>query len=108
MATIGYRSALVQLPRRMRIRGTPDRLAWLALHLITLLGGRNRNSALVNLSWRYLTSRRGGGSLIGDDRPLCQDRSTDPTAGTGEDRGCEGQQAENGAHRGSPVARQGR
>src|SRR5262249_51445747 len=59
MATTGYRSAVVQLPRRIRIRGTPAWLAWLALHLITLLGGRNRISALVNLSWRYLTWRRG-------------------------------------------------
>ena len=68
MATIGYRSAVVQLPHRIRVRGTPAWLAWLALHLITLLGGRNRISALVNLSWRYLTWRRGGG-VIGDDPP---------------------------------------
>jgi hypothetical protein len=42
-------------------------LAWLALHLITLLGGRNRISALVNMSSRYLTWRRGGGLIVGDD-----------------------------------------
>ena len=50
----------------MRIHGTLAWLAWLALHLITLLGGRNRVSALVNLSWRYLTWRRGGGLIVGD------------------------------------------
>jgi NADH dehydrogenase len=66
MATIGYRSAVVELPRRGHIHGTLAWLAWLALHLITLLGGRNRISALVNMSWRYLTWRRGGGLIVGD------------------------------------------
>jgi NADH dehydrogenase len=69
MATIGHRSAVVQLPHRIRIRGTLAWLAWLALHLITLLGGRNRISALVNLSWRYLTWARGGGMIVGDEDP---------------------------------------
>jgi NADH:ubiquinone reductase (H+-translocating) len=67
MATIGHRSAVVELPSRIRAKGTLAWLAWLALHLITLLGGRNRISALVNLSWRYLTWSRGGGVIIGDD-----------------------------------------
>ena len=34
--------------------------------MITLLGGRNRISALVNMSWRYLTWRRGGGLIVGE------------------------------------------
>jgi len=67
MATIGHRSAVVELAFRVRVRGTLAWLAWLALHLITLLGGRNRISALVNLSWRYLTWSRGGGVIVGDD-----------------------------------------
>ena len=66
MATIGYRSAVVELPRHVRIHGTLAWLAWLALHVITLLGGRNRISALVNMSWRYLTWRRGGGLIVGE------------------------------------------
>jgi NADH dehydrogenase len=66
MATIGYRSAVVQLPRRLRIHGTTAWLAWLALHLLTLLGGRNRLSALVNMSSRYLTWQHGGGLIVGD------------------------------------------
>ena len=67
MATIGHRSAVVQLPRGIRLRGTLAWLVWLALHLVTLLGNRNRLSALVNLSWRYLTWSRGGGLIIGDE-----------------------------------------
>ena len=67
MATIGSKSAVVELPRGMRITGTLAWLAWLALHLITLLGNRNRIATLINLSWRYLAWRRGGGVIVGDD-----------------------------------------
>jgi NADH:ubiquinone reductase (H+-translocating) len=69
MATIGHRSAVVQIPHHVRMRGTLAWLAWLGLHLITLLGNRNRISALVNLSWRYLTWSRGGGVIMGDNPP---------------------------------------
>ena len=67
MATIGSRSAVVQLPRGIRFRGTLAWLAWLGLHLVTLLGNRNRINALINLSWRYLSWQRGGGFVVGDD-----------------------------------------
>jgi NADH dehydrogenase len=67
MATIGRRSAVVELPRRVKIQGTLAWLAWLGLHLLTLLGHRNRLSALLNLSWRYLTWGHGGGIIVGDD-----------------------------------------
>ena len=69
MATIGSRSAVVQLPGGIRFRGTLAWLAWLGLHLITLLGNRNRVTALINLSWRYLGWERGGGFIVGDDPP---------------------------------------
>jgi NADH dehydrogenase len=69
MATIGRRSAVVQLPRGIRMRGTLAWLAWLALHIVTLLGNRNRISTLLNLSWRYLTWAHGGGLITGDDPP---------------------------------------
>jgi NADH:ubiquinone reductase (H+-translocating) len=69
MATIGRRSAVVELAHGPRIRGTLAWLAWLALHLVTLLGGRNRLSALLNLSYRYLVWGHGGGVIVGDDPP---------------------------------------
>jgi NADH dehydrogenase len=69
MATIGHRSAVVEIPVGVRLRGTLAWLAWLGLHLYTLLGNRNRLVALVNLSWRYLTWSRGGGIIVGDDPP---------------------------------------
>ena len=81
MATIGRRSAVVQL-RHVRFRGTLAWLAWLGLHLVTLLGGRNQISALVNLAWRYLTWQRTGGVLAGDEPA-----ETGELAGTSEPAG---------------------
>jgi NADH dehydrogenase len=75
MATIGHRSAVIELPSRIRARGTLAWLGWLALHLFFLLGNRNRISALVNLSWRYLTWSRGGGVIVGDDEQPHRQRS---------------------------------
>jgi NADH dehydrogenase len=66
MATIGRKSAVVQLPKGLKIRGTLAWLAWLGLHLVYLLGGRNRISTLINLSWRYLAWGHGGGVIVGD------------------------------------------
>ena len=70
MATIGRRSRGGRAAHRIRVRGTLAWLAWLALHLFTLLGDRNRLSALLNLSWRYLVWGHGGGVIVGDDPPL--------------------------------------
>jgi len=69
MATIGRQSAVVQLRGGLRLRGTLAWFAWLGLHLIYLLGNRNRVVTLVNLAWRYLTWSRGGGIIVGDDVP---------------------------------------
>jgi len=78
MATIGRRSAVVQLARGPRLRGTIAWLAWLVLHLVTLLGGRNRITALINLSWRYVAWSHGGGLIVGDDQrgPVPRSRNT--------------------------------
>jgi NADH dehydrogenase len=73
MATVGRRSAVVQLPHGVRVRGTLAWLAWLGLHLVTLLGGRNRLVALINLSWRYVSWGHGGGVIVGDDPPARPD-----------------------------------
>jgi len=69
MATIGRKSAVVQLGRGGRITGTLAWLVWLALHLLYLLGGRNRVSTLINLSWRYIAWGHGGGVIVGDEPP---------------------------------------
>ncbi len=70
MATIGRRSAVVQLPLGgVRFTGTLAWLAWLGLHLIYLLGGRNRVTTLINLSWRYLAWGHGESVIVGDEPP---------------------------------------
>jgi NADH:ubiquinone reductase (H+-translocating) len=72
MATIGRRSAVVELRGGVQLRGTIAWFAWLGLHLIYLLGNRNRVVTLVNLAWRYLSWSRGGGVIVGDD-VVCKD-----------------------------------
>jgi NADH:ubiquinone reductase (H+-translocating) len=67
MATIGRRSAVVQLAGGLRLRGTLAWLAWLALHLVYLLGGRNRVTTLINLTYRYVFWGHGGGVIVGDE-----------------------------------------
>ncbi len=69
MATIGRRSAVVELPIGLRFNGTLAWLAWLGLHLLYLLGGRNRVSTMINLSWRYLSWGHGGSVIVGDEPP---------------------------------------
>jgi NADH dehydrogenase len=67
MATIGRGAAVVELSNgTIRITGVPAWLAWLGLHIVTLLGGRNRISALLNLGWRYLAWPGGSGVIVGD------------------------------------------
>jgi NADH:ubiquinone reductase (H+-translocating) len=68
LATIGRRSAVVELARpKLRITGTLAWLAWFALHLVYLLGGRNRVSTLINLTYRYVAWGHGGGVIVGDE-----------------------------------------
>jgi NADH dehydrogenase len=59
MATIGRRAAVAELPGRIRLRGGLAWVAWLGLHLVFLVGKRNRLSVLLNWSWNYLTWDRG-------------------------------------------------
>lgn len=65
MATIGRRAAVAQLPWGLQLTGTAAWLAWLGLHLVTLLGARNRFSVLLNWSWRYVSWRRGPRVIVG-------------------------------------------
>jgi NADH:ubiquinone reductase (H+-translocating) len=59
MATIGRHAAVAELPGGVRMRGWLAWLAWLWLHLVFLMGFRNRASVLLNWTWSYLTYDRG-------------------------------------------------
>lgn len=59
MATIGRNAAVAELPSGVQLSGPIGWLAWLALHLLYLIGFRNRANVLVNWAWNYLTYDRG-------------------------------------------------
>ena len=54
------------LPICRTLTGFIGWLAWLGLHLVYLIGFRNRVRVLVNWAWNYLTYDRGS-RLIGED-----------------------------------------
>ncbi|MFP3900073.1 MAG: NAD(P)/FAD-dependent oxidoreductase [Acidimicrobiia bacterium] len=67
MATIGRRSAVAELPGRIRLHGTLAWFAWLGLHLLYLAGLRNRASVLLNWAWAYLTWDNGPRIILRSD-----------------------------------------
>jgi NADH dehydrogenase len=67
MATIGRRAAITEFPRGLVVRGTLGWLAWLGLHLVYLIGFRNRIVVLINWSWRYLSWGSGPRVIVGDE-----------------------------------------
>ena len=66
MATIGRRSAVAELPFGIRFGGTLGWLSWLGLHLLFLIGFRNRAVVLVNWAWNYLRWDRGNRVIVSD------------------------------------------
>ena len=59
MATIGRNSAVAELAFHIRLRGFLGWLAWLVVHLVRLMGFRNRLAVLFSWAWNYLTYDRG-------------------------------------------------
>lgn len=56
MATIGRNRAVVDLPHpKLHIYGRPAWIAWMAIHLLSLLGMRNKISVFINWIWGYFT-----------------------------------------------------
>ena len=76
MATVGRHSAVADLAFGVHLKGTLGWLAWLFLHLVTLMGFRNRLSVLVNWAWNYLTWDRGTRLILDGSRttPGVRDR----------------------------------
>jgi NADH dehydrogenase len=79
MATIGRRAAVTEFPRGTIIRGTLGWLAWLGLHIVYLIGFRNKIVVLVNWSWRYLSWGSGPRVIVSDTL----DRTAGNRAGPG-------------------------
>ncbi len=55
MATIGRASAIAQIKGLPRLKGFPAWFIWVALHVATLLGNRNRFATMINLTAKYLS-----------------------------------------------------
>ncbi|GAA3704434.1 NAD(P)/FAD-dependent oxidoreductase [Microlunatus aurantiacus] len=65
MATIGRADAVVQMPNGLKLTGLFAWLGWIALHIMFLLGSRNRIQTLINLAVRYSGLGRSG-VIVGD------------------------------------------
>lgn len=66
MATIGRRSAVADIPGGVHLSGTLGWLAWLGVHLLFLVGFRNRVVVMVNWSINYLTWDRASRVILDD------------------------------------------
>ena len=64
MATIGRSSAVAEI-NRVQLTGYPAWLAWLGVHLLFLIGFRNKFSVLLQWTYSYLTYKRGARIITG-------------------------------------------
>jgi NADH dehydrogenase len=65
MATIGRRAAVLQR-ERFKMKGWPAWMAWLLVHIMFLIGFRNRVAVMVQWAWSYLTWQRGARLITGE------------------------------------------
>ena len=69
MATIGRSKAIVDL-RGWKFSGFIAWMMWLFLHVVLLIGFRNRLAVLVDWAWAYLTRERSARLITGDAEDL--------------------------------------
>jgi NADH dehydrogenase len=63
MATIGRHKAVVQV-KKFKLRGPIAWFAWLFLHVLYLLGGRNRIATIADWTWNYFTFDKGNRHIM--------------------------------------------
>jgi NADH:quinone reductase (non-electrogenic) len=66
MATIGRASAVAEFPS-FTMKGLPAWVAWLFVHILNLIGFRNRIVVMVQWAWAYITYQRGIRLITGQD-----------------------------------------
>jgi NADH dehydrogenase len=76
MATIGRSAAVVALGR-IQLRGFLAWLFWLVVHLMQLVGFRNKLVVLVDWAWQYLFYRPASTLILEDDHSTLQDKELD-------------------------------
>ncbi len=65
LATIGRAAAIADLPGGIRLSGLIAWLAWLFIHVMFLIGFRNRLLVIIQWAWAYLTFQRGTRLITG-------------------------------------------
>lgn len=65
MATIGRRAAVLH-SGRVTLKGALAWFAWLFVHILFLIGFRNRLAVLIQWAWSYLTWQRGARLITGE------------------------------------------
>jgi NADH:ubiquinone reductase (H+-translocating) len=68
LATIGRAAAVARL-KSMKLSGFPAWLIWVVVHIMYLIGFRNRVLVMLQWGWAYLTYHRGIRLITGDSRP---------------------------------------
>ena len=66
MATIGRNAAVAQIPPGIAVDGFPAWSLWVGVHLLALLGGRNRIQTMINMAFRYFAWPKSAAVIIGD------------------------------------------
>jgi NADH dehydrogenase len=81
MATIGRTHAIAQIGK-IHLTGLSAWIAWLGLHLVFLVGLRNRISVLISWTYSYFTYQRGARIIMGmgDGPPAKTPALTSPPA----------------------------
>ncbi|TXL57580.1 NAD(P)/FAD-dependent oxidoreductase [Aeromicrobium terrae] len=69
MATIGRASAVAEIKFMPKMTGFFAWIIWVGLHIVTLLGNRNRFATLTNLTAKYLT-RNSHNAIVGETPPV--------------------------------------
>jgi NADH dehydrogenase len=69
LATIGRAAAVADFGK-IKLRGVIAWFAWLFIHVLLLIGFRNRFMVVIEWAWTYLTYQRGARLITGDTPPL--------------------------------------
>ncbi|MEX2371193.1 MAG: NAD(P)/FAD-dependent oxidoreductase [Bacteroidales bacterium] len=59
LATIGRNRAVADLPGNIKLGGFPGWVVWMGVHLLYLVGFRNKTVVFTNWMWNYMTYDRG-------------------------------------------------
>ena len=83
MATVGRARAVADLPN-WKFQGTFAWVVWMAVHIYSLVGFRNKLSALYHWAFNYLSYDRPLGLIIRPYRREAQDAASDRRPGPGD------------------------